>query len=410
MKSRSIPVFIFGLVLTACASDTGRDAAEFRDCPDCPSMRVIPAGRFTMGSPESETAGRGWPAKTGGNERPLHEVKIVKPFALGRFEVTRGEFAAFVADTGYQSTGGCMEFVRGGMGVTVRAENDWSRPGFAQADDEPVVCASWLDARAYTDWLAKKTGQPYRLPSEAEWEYAARSGTTGVFPWGDAMQAACEFANVRSKAEQRADGPNSFSDPPFPCDDGYSDTAPVGSFRANAFGLHDMVGNAFEWTEDCNHPDFTGAPADGSAWVDEPNCVFRIMRGGSFANAAKQTRSAARVGRPVSGRAPMLGFRVARSLDDSAATATIAGALSAVAVAGVPAADAELFQVNCAACHVDGRSFRGVYGRDQQTVERVIREGGANSMSMPAWRGKLTEAQIRGLAEYVRKAAGWEEH
>jgi mono/diheme cytochrome c family protein len=169
-----------------------------------------------------------------------------------------------------------------------------------------------------------------------------------------------------------------------------------------------MVGNAFEWTQDCNHPNFNGTPTDGSAWVDDPACVFRIMKGGSFANAAKQTRSAARVGRPLSGRAPMLGFRVARSLGQST-PATLA-TRTPVAIAtgnGDPKATA-LFQANCAACHVDGRSFRGLYGRDLPSVEKVIRDGGANSMSMPAWRGKLSDEQIQQLAAYVRKVAGWE--
>jgi formylglycine-generating enzyme required for sulfatase activity len=397
-------------VLAGCAGVTAGQGpgSEFRDCPDCPIMTVIPAGQFTMGSLPGETQRRGWPANTGGNERPMHEVTISAPFALGKYEVTRGQFAAFVAATGYQATGGCMQFVRGGIGVVNRPENSWRNPGFEQRDDEPVLCASWLDARAYVDWLANSSGQPYRLPSEAEWEYAARAGSRSAFPWGDGMAGACEHANVRADPNWTASQSTTNSDPPFPCNDGYSESAPVGSYRPNPFGLHDMIGNVFEWTEDCNHPGFDGAPADGSAWVDDPACVFRIMKGGSFANAAKQTRSAARVGRPLSGRAPMLGFRVARSLS-GAATAARAGTVPvAVSSGSADPADMALFETHCAACHVDGRSFKGIYGRDQQAIEKVIRDGGANTMSMPAWRGQLTADEIRRLASYVRNAAGWQ--
>jgi formylglycine-generating enzyme required for sulfatase activity len=394
-------------VLYGCAGSGERPGSEFRDCPDCPAMVVIPGGSFSMGSPPSETDGRGWPANTGGNERPIHEVTFAAPFALGKFEVTRGQFAAFVAQTGYESTGGCMKFVRGGMGVAIEPDNSWRNPGFEQRDDEPVLCASWLDAQAYIAWLARTTGKPYRLPSEAEWEYTARAGTRSAFPWGDRMEDACAYANVRSDPNWRAGAPAAGGDPPFPCDDGHSESAPVGSYRANGFGVHDMVGNVFEWTGDCNHPSFEGAPTDGSAWVDDPSCVFRIMKGGSFANAAKQTRSAARVGRPLSGRAPMLGFRVARSLGAGSAAATTAATPVAVGAAGGDPEATALFQANCAACHVDGRSFRGLYGRDQASVEKVIGDGGANSMSMPAWRGKFTADQINKLATYVRRVAGW---
>jgi formylglycine-generating enzyme required for sulfatase activity/cytochrome c5 len=410
MVRRFHPVLVLAVSLLAAScvrEQTGTRADnEFRDCPDCPVMLRIPPGRFTMGSPPAETDNRGWPPQTGGNERPVHEVAIGYAFALGKHEVTRGQYAAFVAATGRTNTGGCVDFRAGFANSQPVAARNWESPGFEQTDEHPASCVSWQDAQAYTAWLAAKTGQPYRLPSEAEWEYAGRAGATTLFPWGDALGATCTYANARAAANWTPSKPG--EEGPFPCDDGYENSAPVGSFRPNGFGLYDMIGNVFEWTADCNHTGFDGAPVDGSAWIDDPACVFRIMKGGSFANSLRQARLAARVGRPVSGRAPMLGFRVARSLDGAGPAAVVAASVSAVEVAGVPPEDVALFNTRCAACHVDGRSFAGVYGRDQATVEQVIREGGTNSMSMPAWGGELSADEIRRLAVYVRRAAGWE--
>jgi formylglycine-generating enzyme required for sulfatase activity len=399
------------LLLLSCSAGIPRAGSSFRDCEGCPEMVTIPAGRFLMGSLPAETGNRGWPAKVGGNERPRHEVTIARPFAIGKYEVTRGQFAAFVAATGYQTTGGCLDFSGSAMGPASQ-EGDWRNPGFAQADDEPALCISWLDAQAYAGWLSQKTGQPYRLPSEAEWEYVARAGTTTAYAWGDSLDGACQHANVHTEPGWKPGGArNATGDTPFTCDDGVQRSAPVGRYRANAFGVHDMHGNAYEWTADCNHPDYQGAPTDGSAWADDPACMFRIMRGGAFINGPRQTRSASRVGRPASGRASSLGFRVARSFDGSglaAAPAAVAPSAITIAPGLVPEQDVALFNTNCGACHIDPRTFRGIYGQDQHSVEKVIREGGSNSMSMPPWEGKLSPDEIRRLAILVRAATGWD--
>ncbi len=147
-----------------------RPGAEFRDCPQCPEMVVVPAGNFIMGSPETENDRLG-------NEGPQHWVSIVKPFALGKYEVTRGEWAAFVRATGHVASGWCFTWNES-TGIWGRDDGaDWSKPGFAQTDRHPAICVNWHDAKAYVAWLTRETGKPYRLPSEAEFEYAARAGS-----------------------------------------------------------------------------------------------------------------------------------------------------------------------------------------------------------------------------------------
>ena len=370
-------------------------------------MVTLPAGRYWMGSDPAETTQPGWPVRAGGNERPRHEVIITEPFAIGATEVTRAQFAAFVTDSGYTAAGGCMD-MRSQAQVRLDPALSWRDPGFAQRDDEPVVCVSWDDASAYADWLAQRTGLSYRLPSEAEWEYAARAGTTSAYFWGDAESSACRYANTRTAPEHQRRRPGEPpAEPLFPCEDGAEGPSPVGRYSSNPFGLHDMLGNVFEWTADCNHPSYDGAPEDGRAWLDAEPCVFRVMRGGSASNGPRQNRAASRAGRPASGRAPNLGFRVARSLTTTPGTASPAAVAEPLPAAGTgPGAD--LFHAHCAGCHVDLRTFRGVYGTSLAAVERTIRDGGANTMSMPAWGEQLTGEQIRVLAAHVRKIAGWQ--
>ena len=208
--------------------------AVFRDCPECPEMVVVPAGEFMMGSPPSEE-GRG------DDEGPVHRVTIAEPFAVGKYEVTFDEWDACV------SGGGC-----GGH-----------RPDSKDRGRQPVAEVSWEDAQAYVAWLSRKTGEAYRLLSEAEWEYAARAGTTTRYHWGDDIG--------RNRA-------NCYDDS---CGDSWDYTAPVGSFAANAFGLHDVHGNVWEWVEDCWNGNYAGAPSDGSAW-ESGNCDGRVLRGGSW--------------------------------------------------------------------------------------------------------------------------------
>lgn len=259
-------------------------SGTFRDCADCPLLRFVPAGHFTMGSPDRE-AGR-QPA-----EAPRHPVTIRRPFAIGIYDVTRAEFAAFAKATGFPSDPKC----------------DWRSPTVRgqpinQSESDPVVCVSWGDAKAYADWLSSKTRHSYRLPSEAEWEYAARAGSSASRPWG--RRNARDFANY---------GSNECCAPFAGGRDRWLYTSPVGSFPANGFGLYDMLGNVWQRTEDCGHENYSSAPRDGSAWISGGDCTIRILRGGAWFASLDQLRIAVRAADPAEFRKNDIGFRVVRS-------------------------------------------------------------------------------------------------
>ena len=272
--------------------------ATFRDCPGCPEMVVVPAGRFMMGSPDSEVGrGRG--------EEPVHRVTIARPyapFAVGVHEVTRGEFARFVEAT-ERSMAGCYGYDRGRF-RWFRAHN-WMNHQYDQTDEHPVVCVSWLDAKAYVRWLSGETGETYRLLSESEWEYVARAGTSTARFWGESQIGQCRYANG-------ADAGTDYPDRWEGCDDGYEYTAPVGRFAANGFGLHDVMGNVWEWVEDSYRYDYRYAVPDGSAW--EGGSDRRISRGGSWLNPPGNLRSAGRAWGDLDDEWGNQGFRVARTL------------------------------------------------------------------------------------------------
>ena len=261
---------------------------SFRDCDECPELVVIPAGTFTMGSPVSEQ-------RRQDDEGPLHRVTFAQPFALGKFEITREDWRRFTKAEGYRAEG-CEEWRDGGWQRN-RALN-WDNPGYAQDEDEPATCLTWEDAAHYAKWLTEKTGQPYRLPSEAEWEYAARAGAIDAHYWGETDKAMCAYANAGSKV----------------CDDRQAKTSAVGGFRPNAFGLYDMLGNVWEWTADCWHDSYDGAPTDGSAWLTRGDCGLRVLRGGSWLDAANITRFANRDKETPNTGASIHGFRLARDL------------------------------------------------------------------------------------------------
>ena len=286
----------------------------FQDCPDCPRMVVIPAGEFTMGSPAAE-AGRG------ADEGPQRQVSIGQAYALGRSEVTVAEFRRFVEESGYRTEAerdsraqGCSGFIYADPARSPSPQpfTSWRSPGLAQAqaDPHPVLCVSWNDARAYTQWLSKKTGRRYRLPTEAEWEYAARAGSAAARPWGDDPDQACRFANV---ADQSRFQTWSFGQK-HECTDGHYFTAPAGGYAPNRFGLHDMLGNVWEWTEDCWNANFAGAPSDGAAW-QSGDCTQRVCRGGSWSTVPRFVRSATRHKNPADHRDNVTGFRVARLIE-----------------------------------------------------------------------------------------------
>lgn len=281
----------------------------FRDCGDCPEMVVIPAGNFMMGSPASET-GRF------DNEGPVHSVSV-KSFALSKTEVTVGEFRTFTQRSGYRtsaeqdSSRGCRAWDASDGKFDWRAGKDWKNPGFSQSEREPVVCVSWDDAQAYVKWVNQQQRATYRLPSEAEWEYAARAGSSAARPWGDDPDQACRYANV---ADQSKSPTGQFWPNGHKCNDGYWFTAPVPSFTPNSFGLHDMIGNAWEWTQDCWNSNYNGAPSDGSAWTTGECSVGRVARGGSWVNFPQFARSAFRNGVTSTYRNGSYGFRLARTL------------------------------------------------------------------------------------------------
>jgi formylglycine-generating enzyme required for sulfatase activity len=289
--------------LTAVQEHDLLPRASFQECALCPVMVVVPEGTFAMGSPADEKP-------RDANEGPQHQVRIGARFALGKFEVSVGQFAAFIADTGY-ATGDACDVWRDGK-FAERPGYSWRNPGFAQSPAHPVACASWDDAKAYAAWLSRKTGKAYRLPSEAEWEYAARAGTTTRFHFGDDISDYCRYGNGADKAAA-AGVPGADGWTVLPCSDGHPYTAPIGSFGPNAFGLYDTLGNVFEWVEDCWHDGYTGAPADGSAWTTG-DCKVRVQRGGAWGYPPDYLRTAVR-GRQGQGyRYVNAGMRIARML------------------------------------------------------------------------------------------------
>lgn len=272
----------------------------FRDCPDCPEMVVIPAGYFDMGSPDSED-GRD------DDEEPVHRVKVAA-FALSKTEITRGQFAAFVKKTKYDAGDKCWTFADGKF---QERAGDWRNPGYPQDDKHPVTCIGWNDAQAYAKWLSRKTGKQYRLPAEAEWEYAARGKNSSSRFWGDNPDDACKYANVADMTA-KAQILGSLSWLAHNCADGFAYTAPAGRFQANAFGLKDMLGNVWEWTEDSYHDSYDNAPADGSAWQGKG--AKRALRGGSWNSDPRNVRAAIRNSNKPALRFSFFGFRLARIL------------------------------------------------------------------------------------------------
>jgi formylglycine-generating enzyme required for sulfatase activity len=279
-------------------------------------MVVIPSGSFVMGVPAGEEKREGlFSMMDLDHAIPQHRVTIAYSFSLGRYEVTRAQFAAFVEATGYSAGNECFTLAGSGSGrdsFAVMRRRDWRNPGFTQTANDPVVCVSWRDAQAYVDWLKKATGKSYRLPSEAEWEYAARAGTRTARHWGDGRDEACLYANAVDLTAARHYG---FENKPdysyFSCADGYVHTAPVGSFRPNAFGLHDMLGNAWEWTGDCWNETYNGAPTNGDVWA-AGDCTFRVRRGGSWFAHPAILRAGGRSQGTLVSRSSYNGFRVAR--------------------------------------------------------------------------------------------------
>ena len=248
-------------------AQASKPGTDFKECANgCPEMIVIPAGKFIMGSPENEL-------DRNASEGPPHEVTIAKPFALSKFEVTFEEWDACVA-----------------AAACPRVPDRWGR------ERMPVINVSWVDIKQYVSWLSQLTGKEYRLPTEAEWEYAARAGVNTRYSWGDDLgmgNANCDGCGSQWDLQQ---------------------TAPVGSFKPNRAGLYDMHGNVWEWVEDSWHENYDVAPTDGSAWLRGGDHSFRVVRGGSWRNESELVRAAVRFRRNANVRFDTLGFRVARTI------------------------------------------------------------------------------------------------
>ncbi|MDB5985810.1 MAG: hypothetical protein JWR16_863 [Nevskia sp.] len=255
----------------------------FRDCADTPAMATFSGGQFRMG----DLFGNGL-----SYELPPHDVHVAA-FALARYEVSIAEWQQ------------CME----ASVCTAPSPDNASKPR-----NHPVVGVTWLQAHEYVDWLTQRTGRRYRLPSEAEWEYAARAGSRDQYSWGNRSEPVCGYANALDQAGHRAQ-PQMFWY--VECDDGYATTAPVGSYPPNAWGLYDMLGNVWEWVEDCWHSDYSGAPTDGSAWISGGDCNKRVNRGGGWGNNPRALRVSNRDADPQDTRSDGMGFRVARNLIDA---------------------------------------------------------------------------------------------
>ena len=289
------------LACSACCANA-EPPARWRDCPDpsCPWVVALQAGHFLMGSPASE-AGRL------ANEGPRHLVNIAYRLAITETPITRGQFRAYVQATGRRPVRGCNAW--NGRDWQVDTARDWEHPGFAQTDDDPVVCVNWHEAQAYAGWLSLRTGHPYRLLSEAEWEFAARAGSNARYAFGNDERELCAHGNVGDRAARAALGVVTID-----CDDGFTYTAPVRSFPPNAWGLYDMHGNVWQWVGDCfADRGYAGAPTDGSAVQGRP-CHQRVLRGGGWNNSAAVQRSAYRDHARPGGRHANAGLRLARPL------------------------------------------------------------------------------------------------
>lgn len=270
-------------------------------------MVNIPDGRFQMG----DMAGKGRPA-----ERPAHTLSV-RSFKLAKHEVTVGQFRSFVTATGYRTEAErnvqALPDAVVGCGVpdagrlTYSPGLKWDAVNFPQGDRNPAVCISWNDAQQFVRWLNRETGRNFRLPSEAEWEYAARAGSQSEYIWGDSPEDGCAYANA---ADLTLRPEPAASDDKMNCRDGHKQTAPVGSLLPNKWGLYDVLGNAREWTEDCWSATYEGAPKDGSPWL-AGDCTRRVARGSSWFGDPGNLR----VGNRGSGVTPArnidMGFRLA---------------------------------------------------------------------------------------------------
>jgi formylglycine-generating enzyme required for sulfatase activity len=249
--------------------------ASLQDCPDCPRMVLVPAGAFEIGTGLDVPGYRP-------EEGPPTRVRFRNPFYIARFEVTRAEFAHFVMRTGHEPSRGCV------VDYKWQTQRSFEQPGFIQDPNHPAVCVNWYDAMAYVEWLSKLTRKTYRLPSEAEWEYAARGGRQTLYPSGDTLSPSDANYAYRTRG-----------------------TLPVGQFNLNQYGIADMAGNAWEMLADCWEADYAGLSEEGTA-RDKENCEMRVIRGGAWYNGPRYLRVSTRWSNPAAAAGNGVGFRVVR--------------------------------------------------------------------------------------------------
>ena len=292
-------LILLGLSLVVSAQVQGQhlkaaagENKKFKDCAQCPEMVVVPAGSFMMGSPQDE-------AKRANEHEDQVRVSITQPFAVGVFAVTRGEFAAFASATKHKPDGGC--YVRIGSEWKELQDRSWRSPGFAQDDRHPVTCVNWHDAKAYVSWLTSKTGKTYRLLSEAEREYITRAGANTPFWIGSSVSP--DQANYKGNETYALGKKGKWR----------QKTVRVDSFRPNPWGLYNVHGNVWDWTEDCWNDKNNGNPSDGSARTTG-DCDNRIVRGGAWAYGPDHLRAAFRYWNQPHNRNSGQSFRVARTL------------------------------------------------------------------------------------------------
>ena len=282
-----------------------------KEAPEAPTMILIPAGRYLRGASTAELEREEAPEGYRKLEQPQQEVTIRQSFWLAAHPVTVGEFRRFVRDTGRDMSGGAFGYVPG-KGYERSDTVGWDNPGFSQTDDHPVTCVNEHDADAYAGWLADRTRRPYRLPSEAEWEYACRAGTTTARFWGDDRDGARRFANVADFSFARAAKASAGPERVFQHDDGYAFTSPVGAFAPNPWGLYDMLGNVWEWMADDWFDTHEGADCTDAKRTTQGSERLRVVRGASWGSNPWLFRSASRDRSGV--RSSDAGIRLARTL------------------------------------------------------------------------------------------------
>lgn len=268
----------------------------YQDCPSCPEMVLLPAGNVVMGTINLD------PKVAAARAERETSSQSVHAFAIGRFEVTAAQWQAYLNDEPFEERRLCYQWL-------TQSER------FVERDvptvtglDLPISCVNFNEVNGYLQWLSRKTGKTYRLPSEAEWEYAAKAGAVTTFPWGDDAIDGCEYANLYDQSAQES---HSMGYKAVGCHDGFVTAAPVGSFHANAFGVFDMLGNVAEWTADCYTESFVGRPTGGRAWVWSGGCTAHVVKGGGYYSPSELARPGMRLAVGNRERYETIGFRVA---------------------------------------------------------------------------------------------------